>query len=187
MADLQAVLPAAFACLAEGAADPASPFRTPALATAGPGAAPGLRTLVLRRFLPDARAVELHTDARSPKMAALRADPRAALLFWHAGRRVQLRLEGPVTIATGPEADQSWAALPPGSRATYAVSLPPGTPIANPAEARPDLPPAAARAVFTVLRLGFDTLEYLSLARGAQCRARFVWSGETLVATWLVP
>jgi len=187
MADLHAVLPAAFACLAEGAADPASAFRNPALATAGPGAAPGLRTLVLRRFAPDLRVAKLHTDARSPKIAALRADPRAALLFWHAERRVQIRLEGHVTIAGAAEADDAWAVLPASSRATYAVTLPPGMPIADPAEARQDLPPDAARAVFTVLRLGFDTLEYLSLARGAHCRARFGWSGDTPTATWLVP
>jgi hypothetical protein len=187
MADLQAVLPAAFACLAEGAADPASPFRNPALATGALGGAPGLRTLVLRRFHPDARLVELHTDARSPKMAALQANPLAALLFWHAGRRVQLRLEGRITVAGAAEADEAWAALPPSSRATYAVTLPPGTPIADPADAGQDPDPAAARAVFTVLRLGFDTLEYLSLARGAHCRARFGWSGEDRTATWLVP
>jgi hypothetical protein len=183
MADLQAVLPAAFACLAEGAANPSSPFRNPALATAGLG----LRTLVLRRFLPEARVVTLHTDSRSSKMAALQTDPRASLLFWHAERRVQIRLAGHVTVGGAAEADAAWTALPAGSRATYAVTLPPGTPIADPAEARQDLSPEAARAVFTVLRLGFDTLEYLSLARDGHSRARFGWSGAAHTATWLVP
>jgi hypothetical protein len=187
MVDLQTVLPTALACLAEGAADPGSPFRNPALATPGLSAGPGLRTIVLRRFLPETRVVELHTDARSPKMAALRADPRAALLFWHAGRRIQIRLDGRISVAGEADAHAAWAALSDHSRATYTVTLPPGTPIRDPADARQDLAPEAARAVFTVLRLGFDTLEYLSLARGEHCRARFGWSGELRTATWLVP
>jgi pyridoxamine 5'-phosphate oxidase len=179
----------AFAYLQEGASDPGSPFRNPALATApaSPTAPPGLRTVVLRRFTRDARIVELHTDARSPKIAQLRQNPFAALHVWDPARRIQLRLDGAVAIAGTEKATAAWAALPPASRATYAVSLAPGTAIDDPARATPDLPEHAARQNFAVLELSIDVLEDLSLARGSHRRARFCWPGNRLAATWLVP
>jgi hypothetical protein len=190
MDDLGAVLAGALALLAEGAAQAASPWRTPALATmpeAGSPSPPGLRTVVLRRFDAGARLAEIHTDARAPKIGALRADPRAALHGWDPARRVQIRLDGAIAVAGPAETEAAWAALPDSSRSTYAVRLAPGTPIARPDGAGPALPPEAARAVFTVLHLRFDALEALSLAHGAHRRARFLWSGGARTATWLVP
>jgi pyridoxine/pyridoxamine 5'-phosphate oxidase len=186
MADLHAVLATAFGLLAEGASNPKSAWRNPALATSD-GQSPGIRTIVLRRFSPDERVVELHTDARSPKLAALTRNPRAALHGWDADRRIQLRLDGVVEVAPEPQTQAAWDALPDGSRATYQVSQAPGTPIADPAEALGTLSIAQARAEFRVLWLRFDALEYLSLAHGSHHRASFVWQGGPVAATWLVP
>lgn len=183
---LQAALEQAFELLAEGALQAGSPFHTPTLATSGPGA-PGLRTVVLRRFLPADRQVEFHTDARSPKMSAIAADPAVSLHFWDPGRRVQLHVHGLAAVLSRAAAAQIWRRLPPQTQATYAVSLPPGTPIAAPADAARSLDPAAALAVFRAVRVGIDELEWLHLAPGQHRRARFTWANGVAASTWLVP
>jgi pyridoxine/pyridoxamine 5'-phosphate oxidase len=183
---LHAALERVFALLAEGVADPASPWHTPALITAG-AAAPGVRTVVLRRFLQAERQVEFHTDARSPKLAAIQANPDVTLHVWDPGSRVQLRLTGRAIVLEASEAAQVWQSLPPLTQATYAVALPPGTPIAAPDEAVRSLDQAAAQAVFRAVRIAFDELEWLHLAHGHHRRARFTWANEVCVATWLVP
>lgn len=187
MDELQIVLAECLAILAEGVADAGSPWRTPALATANQGSGPGLRTIVLRGFDPDARIAALHTDARSPKMDAIRANPAASLHGWDAARRIQLRLDGAIAIADVAATDAAWAALPANSRATYSVALAPGTEILSPDHAPPALPETQARRIFTVLHLHVAELEYLSLTHGAHRRARFRWSGGVPVATWLAP
>jgi pyridoxamine 5'-phosphate oxidase len=183
---LDAVLRQGLALLQAGAGDPDAAFRTLALATVQDGA-PGIRTVVLRRFAAAERVAEFHTDARSPKLAALLHNPRAALHGWDKTTRIQLRLDGTVTVAGPAETEAAWAALPGPSRASYAVGMAPGTPIAAPEDARATHPPAQAQAVFRLLRLRFDALEYLSLAHGAHRRARFDWRHGGAASTWLVP
>jgi len=185
MDELQAVLDQALSLLAEGARDPASPWRNPALATFG--TPPGLRTVVLRAFRAHDRRIELHTDARSPKIAVLREHPPAALHVWDPGRRIQIRADGIIKIANSVVTDAAWAALPDRSRATYRINAAPGTPISAPGIVKQDMPPEAARAVFSVLDFRIEGLEYLSLAHAAHQRARFRWRGDELTATWLVP
>ncbi len=183
---MQAALEQALALLAEGATDPHSPWRTPTLATVGPGA-PGLRTVVLRRFLKSERQVEFHTDARSPKLGALRANPMVSLHGWDASRRVQLRLQGRANVLGGSESLKIWQSLPPQTQATYAVALPPGTPIPSPEAASRTLPLAEAVAAFRVVRVELDELEWLHLAPGQHLRARFRWANGVSASTWLVP
>jgi pyridoxamine 5'-phosphate oxidase len=187
LSDLNAVLADTFAQLAGAPDDPASPWRAPALATNAADGSPGIRTIVLRGFDPHGRVATLHTDARSPKMNMLRANPLAALHIWDAGRRQQIRLDGTVTIAGVADTDAAWAVLPDRSRATYRLRLAPGTPIAAPEDAVPDPSPDAGRGVFAVLRFDVMALEVLSLAHGSHRRAAFHWHDGRLTATWLVP
>ena len=183
MGGLDEVLRQAWGLLAEGAADPRSPWRILTLANVAAAGGPGVRSVVLRAVSPAAREAVVHTDRRSPKMAALGADPRAALLGWDAARRVQIRLDGVIEVAGMAETDAAWEALPVASRVTYAGALAPGTKIAGPemTQGAPD------RSVFVVLRFGVAALEYLSLAPGAHRRAGFAWADEALTATWLAP
>ena len=190
----EAVLERAFGLLAQGAADVASPFRHLTFATQGAPAGaladtdgPGLRTMVLRRFVPGEPALEFHTDARSPKLAALQACGRVAVLGWDPAGRVQLRLAGTATLLDGGEAARIWQALPPSTRSTYAIKAGPGTQIATPGEVERSLDTAAAQAVFRVIRVRVDQLEWLHLAADQYQRARFVWAADGVQATWLVP
>ena len=175
------------ALLAEGAADPSSPWRNPALATLGLDGMPQARTVVLRRFDLASRQVETHTDTRSAKYRELQAHPAASLHGWDGGRRVQLRLTGSIELhTTGRVSDAAWAALRPQSRATYSVVPGPGTVLRAP-EATGETAQDAARGVFCVVRLVFDTLDYLRLGQGSHRRARFSWAEERRAAMWLVP
>jgi hypothetical protein len=46
---------------------------------------------------------------------------------------------------------------------------------------------AAARAVFCVLHLTFDRLDWLLLKQGSHRRALFTWAQASTQAMWLVP
>ena len=182
MDGLDKVLAEVWALLAEGAAEPGSPWRILTLANVN-AQGPALRSVVLRAVAPAERIAVIHSDRRSPKVAALIADPRAALLGWDAVRRVQIRLDGMMMVAGEMETDAAWASLSESSRATYAGALAPGAEISGPdlAMGMPD------RAVFAVLRLAVTAVDHLSLARGGNRRARFVWDGPEVSMTWLAP
>ncbi len=184
---LDAVRQASEALLAEGAANPGSVWRNPALVTLGAGPVPQARTVVLRRFDAANTLVEIHADTRSAKIGELAVQPAACLHGWDAARQVQLRLTGRATLhVSGPVADAAWDALRPQSRATYDVRPGPGTVIASP-EQTAHASEAEARAAFCVITLTYDSLEYLHLGKDGHERARFTWSNGTLTSDWLVP
>jgi hypothetical protein len=191
-ADLGKVLADAYALLDEGVADAVSPWRTLCLATVARDGGPALRSVVQRAFSQSGRALDMHTDRRSAKYAELHAQPKAAVHGWDPARRVQLRLSGHAErLTTGPAADAAWAALSRHGRATYDVLPGPGTRLLAPDYAMHDRDEAAARAVFAVIRLRFDTLEVLSLpaipGQGSHKRAVFRWGRAGATADWLVP
>ncbi len=184
---LDDVLAAALARLQGGAADPGSPWHDPTLCTVGLDGTPQARTVVLRRFDPAARLLETHTDTRSTKHAELLAHPQAGLHGWDETDKVQLRITGTATLHTGDAvAEAAWAALRPRSRATYRVQPGPGTLRETPDPAG-EMDEAASRAVFCVVRLAFDRLEWLQLGPQNHRRARFGWAGAERTASWLVP
>lgn len=185
-ATLEACRAEAFRLLARGVADRRSPFHTPVLASVADDGAPALRTVVLRAWDPAARELRVHTDARSPKAAELRARPRAALLAYDPGRRVQVRIGGRVALhAADAVAEAAWAASRPASRTCYAATAAPGAPIATPGAAPTDA--ELGWPNFVVVRLLVEELDYLSLAHAGHRRARFTWADGRADATWLAP
>lgn len=184
---LAAVLAMALDALARGAADRDSPFHTPTLATAGLDGAPALRTVVLRGFEPATRSLSIHTDRRSPKFAALAADPRAALHGYDAATRLQLRLAGRATLHLDDAiADAAWAASRKTSRMTYATEWAPGTALPAPPAAPEDA--LGGRRNFAALVLRVDSLDWLLLDPAGHCRARFDWAADgAMAASWVAP
>lgn len=177
----------AFRRLARGVADRRSAFHTPTLATIGADGAPEARTLVLRGFDAATRTLRLHTDARSGKVADLAADPRCALHLYDPGAKLQLRIAGRAAVHGGDAvAEAAWAGSREFSRMCYAIEPAPGTPVAEPPAAPRDA--EAGQAVFRVILLRFDRLEWLELAAAGHRRARFAWDDAgALTSTWLVP
>jgi pyridoxamine 5'-phosphate oxidase len=78
-----------------------------ALATADADGRPSVRMVLLKGF--DERGFVFYTNRESRKAADLAANPRAALLFHWKSLRRQVRIEGPVTLATDEESDAYFA------------------------------------------------------------------------------
>ena len=91
-----------------------------ALATADRRGRPSVRFVLLKHV--DARGFVFFTDGRSRKGGELAANPEAAFaVYWDALGR-QLRVEGRVEVASGPEADAYWATRPRESRLAASAS-----------------------------------------------------------------
>jgi pyridoxamine 5'-phosphate oxidase len=149
-------------------ADRGHGWRLPVLASVGPDGAAEGRILVLRGVGAVLGWLELHTDARSAKLGSLRRERRVALVFWDAASRLQVRVRGKVAVHAGDAvARGAWAALPAGSRRTYAQGDAPGGAVTG-APARDE---AGAFAAFAVLRVGVEALDVLRV----EPQVRAVW------------
>lgn len=183
--------------LAEGASTPGSPLRKPVLSTVDTAGEPQARTVILRRFDPEHRRLDIYTDARSAKAAELDGNPAAAFTFYDPRRETQLRLSGRVTLHTDDEsAERAWSRLGPRNMADYLARAVPGTPSPSPEAAMADgegdeARMAAARANFALLAFTYDRLDVLVLGRTTHRRALFRWTNSPAPApddaVWLVP
>jgi hypothetical protein len=192
---LEAVLADAAAQLARAARDRKSPMHVPVVGTPDGD----LRMMVLRACDPDMALLRLHTDARSPKAAAVMAQGAASLLAHDPVTKTQLRLRGPARIETsGPVADAAWAASTPFARRCYLAMAAPGTSAGEPVSGLPieiegqqpsedQLIPA--RANFAVLLIEPTSLDWLYLANSGHRRAQFARAavGQAWQGTWAVP
>lgn len=179
--DLAAFLSEAWQHLARGVADRRAPARHPAFATVSPEGKPEVRTVVLRRAVQSDALVEVQTDTRTPKVAALRATPFASLHVWVPRSDLQIRLSAEVEIITGDAAQADWDKVPEGSRVSYGTQPVPGTPIDHVfAYEKP-----SNRARFAVLRCHVTGIDLVHL--GAQHRRAFYWRDDAWQGTWVAP
>ena len=202
-AELASICAEIWDCLAAAVSDRTSPLRTPALATVSPEGAPQVRTVVLRKAAAGAARLEIHTDIRSPKAAALRHDPRAELTFWDPARQWQIRASARAEIITdGPDADHAWAITPDASRRNYSDSAAPGTRLhpQNPSLCHESPSPFPAtlsasdsapdpRAAFALLRLHVTQIDWLHLSPEGNRRAKFHFIDDSAAseAYWVAP
>lgn len=165
--------------LVRASADRHHEWRTPVLASLGADGAPQARTVVLRRANATARALEIFTDRRTPKVAQLRHEPRVSLVFWSNRLHWQLRVQARAAVLSdGPAVTQAWARLSQGaSAADYLAPRAPGTPLsAEPGE-------AGDGHHLAVLRFEVASLDWLALRRDGHRRARIDAAG----AVWVEP
>ena len=179
--DLGAFLDEAWQYLGRGVAESRSPARYPTFATVSPEGWPEARTVALRRAVRGENVLEVHTDIRTPKVAALRTLPRAGLHVWLPRADLQIRISADVEVLTGPETDEQWAHVPPASRVSYGTEPVPGTPI--PSVYAYEKP--SERSRFAVLRCHMVEMDLVHLGarhRRAIYRAATDWQG-----TWVAP
>lgn len=164
--------------LARGVAQSSDPFRFVTLATMGADG-PEARTVGLRAADRDAGTVEVHSDRRTAKVRALRADPRAQLLFWDAATQVQIRVSTRMTLL--PAAPDRWARIPEAARLNYGTNPAPGIPVGD--------PEAVTRtgdiARFIALQGHVTAIDVVSLAQEPHRRAMFGANGAE--ARWVAP
>lgn len=179
--DLAAFLDTAWQHLRRGVADSRSPARYPVIATVSPDGVPEVRTVALRHASKADAVLEVHTDIVTPKVAALRASPRAALHVWLPKSRLQIRLTTTVEILTGDRVEEAWAKVPPTSRVSYGTMPDPGTPIGDVFDY--DKPPVRDR--FAVLRCVVDHIDLVHL--GERHRRAAYTRAEGWAGSWLAP
>lgn len=181
---LESVLPWTWTALAAALADRESAWRTPVLSTAGLTGAPRARTIVLRGVDADKAELIFYSDRRAGKVADIARQPDIALLFYHAGLRLQVRAEGLARIEReGPGLETAWAALPAAARALYATETAPGT-------AFPGGTPAMledGRANFARLLVSVARLELLWLGPDRHRRCAFSRGESGWAGDWLIP
>lgn len=185
-----------WADLEDGATNSKSQLHTPAFATLSEGSC-HLRTVVLRRVLPQSRQLLCHTDIRSPKVDHIQKQPAVSYLFYDAERKIQIRAEGTGAIHFGDEvALDAWRRTSLSSRRAYLTEFAPSTAQDEPISG---LPPnltgripteeesASGQPNFAVIATTIERLDWLYLAASGHRRAQFDWNGQAFAGTWLIP
>ncbi|WP_197042042.1 pyridoxamine 5'-phosphate oxidase family protein [Sandarakinorhabdus oryzae] len=193
--DLAAIRAHAWTLLVRGGADRKSPLHTPVIASVDAQGLPQARVMVLRKADPASATLRLHTDARSPKVAELDGRP-VAVLAYHPGEQVQLRLAGTARVLTdGEPVDAIWEQSTLFARRCYLAEHAPGTPLPGPSSGLPtwiegQQPTAGqigpARTNFATLWIDVTAIDWLHLANSGHRRALFR-SEDGWAGAWLAP
>lgn len=163
--------------------DRKSPMHTPVIVTSDVDA----RVMVLRAFDSQNWTLRLHTDARAPKAQVIAADPRAAVLFYDKGAKIQIRARGTgAVLQHGVEVDAAWAASTNFARRCY-LGEGPGAGADAPTSGLPpefegvepdDAQLVPARENFALLKITLTGLDWLYLAHTGHVRAQFTRTGD---------
>ena len=174
--------------------DRGSPFRIPVFICGGQGDFDG-RIVVLRKSDRENNIIQYHSDIRSNKIAKLKSNKNAAMLFYDKEEKIQVRLK--VECVVNHENDitkQSWLKTGHMSRKCYLVDNGPGTESPSPTSGlKPELDnfeftmeqSEVGYQNFTVIQCTIKSMEWLYLAAKGHRRAKF--DLENNKDTWLIP
>lgn len=154
-------------------------WRAPVLASVAADGSADARSVVLREVLPVQRRLVFYTDARSPKLAQLQHEPRAALVCWSRRLGWQLRLRAhcrPLDEPAALAARWQRVADSPGA-ADYLAPRAPGSELTDQTEGD-DQPH------FAVVEAEVLSIDWLELHRAGHRRAAFGAAGG---GRWLQP
>jgi pyridoxine/pyridoxamine 5'-phosphate oxidase len=170
--------------LHRGALDSKHPFRYINLATIGENG-PEVRTVVCRYVSQDLEFF-MYTDSRSEKVSELQLNSLASLHFYHAAKRVQIRIKAKTEIHHQDQVSKGfWSKVQGEAQKAYTSTLAPSILISNPNEAFDWMENADDR-YFAVLKFIPESIEALQLNGLQHLRILFSekdnWAGQ-----WLVP
>ncbi|MGB7408695.1 MAG: pyridoxamine 5'-phosphate oxidase family protein, partial [Pontixanthobacter sp.] len=121
--------------LTRGATSRKSPMHTPVVGTADGD----LRVMVLREYDDARHILRFHTDARSPKVAAIEADAPVGVLAYDAQAKIQIRMRGRGRVERDtPIADAKWTESTNFARRCYLAEAGPSSVAAKPVSGLPD-------------------------------------------------
>ena len=153
------------------------------------------RIVVLRKSDQENNLIQYHSDIRSDKIAKLKANKNAAMLFYDKEEKIQVRLKVECTVNHENDiTKQSWLKTGHMSRKCYLVDHGPGTESNNPTSGlKPELDnfeftmeqSEVGYKNFTVIQCKIKSMEWLYLAAKGHRRARF--DLENNKDTWLIP
>lgn len=193
--DLAGSLQHAWQRISRATQDRKCAFHAPVVSTLSADG-PQARVLILRAFDAQTPSMTFHTDTRSAKVPALAQDPRVAITFYDAARKLQLRASGVATLhSNNPLAGERWQGSSASSLRCYLGDTPgeasnqptTGLPqhLQGTVPSRADL--TAGQQNFTVLQVRLHSLDWLYLHSRGQRRALYRWHGDGLRMGWLNP
>ena len=153
------------------------------------------RIVVLRKSDQSNNLVQFHSDIRSDKIAKLKSNKNASMLFYDKEEKIQVRLKVECNIHHNNETTkESWSKTGHISRKCYLVENGPGTESPKPTSGlKPELDnfeftmeqSEEGYKNFTVIQCKIKTIEWLYLAAKGHRRARFELDNNK--EYWLVP
>lgn len=165
--------------LLQGTKSHKAPFHHATVATVA-HEVPEVRTVILRRVIPEERKLFFHTDIRSPKVKQLQQQPLLTWLFYDKEIRTQLRCYARAQVHThGPIADFGWLHSRLASRLCYTPPQAPGTPLEHPLPIdlnRKEVAEAElqfARSQFAVVETIVHAIDWVFLHHDGNRRAYF--------------
>ena len=171
-----------------------SPFRIPVFICGNQSDFDG-RIVVLRKSDGANNLVQYHSDIRSDKIAKLKANKNAAMLFYDKEEKIQVRLKVECTVNHKNDiTKESWLKTGHMSRKCYLVDNRPGAESDNPTSGlKPELDnfeytieqSDEGYKNFTVIQCKIKSIEWLYLAAKGHRRAKF--DIENNQEHWLVP
>ena len=174
--------------------DRGSPFRIPVFICGGQDDFDG-RIVVLRKSDETNNLVQYHSDIRSDKIAKLKSNKNAAMLFYDKEEKIQVRLKVECTVNHENDiTKQSWLKTGHMSRKCYLVDHGPGTLSETPTSGlKPELDnfeftmeqSEVGYKNFTVIQCKIKSMEWLYLAAKGHSRAKFDLKNNK--DTWLIP
>ena len=174
--------------------DRGSPFRIPVFICGNQDDFDG-RIVVLRKSDQSNNIVQYHSDIRSDKIAKLKNNKNAAMLFYDKEEKIQVRLKVECVVNHDNEiTKESWLKTSHMSRKCYLVDDGPGTISSSPTSGlKPKLDnfeftmeeSEEGYKNFTVIKCKIKTIEWLYLAAKGHRRARF--DLENNKEHWLIP
>ena len=180
--------------LVNGAVKSRDAFHTPCVATQCNGDI-NLRTVVLRKALPEIKELRFHTDTRSKKGKELTLNPSISALFYDAADRIQIRVKGRAVLQFNNDITAAaWQKTSLSSRRCYLTNFDPSSFTDNPTSG---LPEHIEQENFTLVEseIGFNhfgivsiqvqNIDWLWLHHAGHRRAYFDY--ETGSFSWMIP
>ena len=171
-----------------------SPFRIPVFICGNQDDFDG-RIVVLRKSDQSDNTIQYHSDIRSNKIAKLKSNKNASMLFYDKEEKIQVRLKVKCTVNHDNEITrESWLKTGHMSRKCYLVDNGPGTESPSPTSGlKPELDnfeftmeqSEAGYKNFTVIQCKIQNMEWLYLAAKGHRRAKFNLDNNK--DYWLVP
>ena len=153
------------------------------------------RIVVLRKSDQSNNLIQYHSDIRSNKIAKLKNNKNASMLFYDKDEKIQVRLKVECTVNHDNDiTKESWLKTGHMSRKCYLVDSGPGTESHNPTSGlKPELDnfeftmeqSEIGYKHFTVIQCKIKSMEWLYLAAKGHRRAKFYL--ETNKDAWLIP
>jgi pyridoxamine 5'-phosphate oxidase len=180
--------------LVNGAVKSRDAFHTPCVATQCNGDI-NLRTVVLRKALPEIKELRFHTDTRSKKWKELTLNPSISALFYDAADRIQIRVKGRAVLQFNNDITAAaWQKTSLSSRRCYLTNFDPSSFTDNPTSG---LSEHIEQENFTLVEseIGFNhfgivsiqvqNIDWLWLHHAGHRRAYFDY--ETGSFSWMIP